>query len=79
MIRTIQEVSRLKNELMNLDPVTNFIKTVSNRKYKVELEKIFGVQFHCIKDRYLSLLNERNNICHIYLPYRHKSEMPSYW
>jgi hypothetical protein len=75
----IQEVSRIKNELMNLDAASNFRKTVVNRKYINELEDIFGVPFPCIKDRYLSLLNERNHICHSYATFRHDSVMPSYW
>lgn len=62
----MQEVSRVKNELINLDASANFRKTVVNRKYRHELEAIFGVPFHCIKDRYLNLLNERNSICHNY-------------
>jgi len=75
----IQEVSRIKNELMSLDAAANFRKTIVNRKYRHELKAIFGVPFHCIKDRYLSLLNDRNNICHSYSPFRHDSVMPSYW
>jgi hypothetical protein len=75
----IQEVSRIKNELMNLDAAANFRKTVVNHKYQRELEAIFGVPFHCIKDRYLNLLNERNYICHSYDKFRHDSAMPSFW
>jgi hypothetical protein len=75
----IQEVSRIKNELLNLDAASNFRKTVVNSKYRHELEAIFGVPFHCIKDRYLNLLNERNRICHSYASFRHDSVMPSYW
>lgn len=75
----IQEVSRIKNELRDLDPVANFRKTVCNLQYRDQLETIFGVPFHCIKDRYINLLNERNRICHTYQPFRHDSVMPSYW
>ncbi|GMF34517.1 unnamed protein product [Phytophthora lilii] len=74
----IQEVSRIKNELMLLDPVSNFRNTVINKQYRKELEQIFGVPFHFIKKRYLKLLNERNDICHKYPPFRHASVMPSY-
>ncbi|KAL7684363.1 hypothetical protein Plhal304r1_c036g0111221 [Plasmopara halstedii] len=75
----IQEVSRIKNELLNLDAALNFRKTIVNRKYHCELETIFGVPFHCIKDRYLNLLNGRNHICHSHNSFRQDSVMPSYW
>ncbi|GMF22311.1 unnamed protein product [Phytophthora lilii] len=52
--------------------------TVANQFYKMDLEKIFGVPFHCIKDRYLNMLNERNQICHQYNYATHDSVMPIY-
>lgn len=75
----IQEVSRIKNELMLLDPVANFRATIVNKRYKYELEQIFGVQFHWIKRRYLSMLNERNYICHSHNYKHHDTVMPSPW
>jgi hypothetical protein len=73
----IQEVSRIKNELMLLDPDANFRKTVTNKRYKTELERIFGVPFYAIKARYLNMLNERNHIRHNIDYDRHNPIMPS--
>ena len=75
----IQEISRIKKELSKLDAVSDFRRTVVNRRYNRELKEIFGVPFHCVKDRYINLLNERNHICHAYSSFKHDSVMPSYW
>jgi hypothetical protein len=75
----VEEVSRIKRELLALDKLASFRSTVANPRYKNQLEEIFGVPFICIKDRYLSLLGDRNRICHTYLPFRHDSAMPRYF
>lgn len=41
----IQEVSRVKNDLINLDASANFRKTVVNGKYRHQLEAISYAEF----------------------------------
>ena len=60
----IQEVDRVKTELLELDPRVQFKKLISDVKYQRELEDIFGVPFKKIRSHYYWLLSQRNAICH---------------
>lgn len=65
-LNVIAKIDRIKVQLTNLSPNTQYSSLIKNDWYRPELERIFDADFDQIQGIYFELLNERNDICHPY-------------
>ncbi len=56
----------IKSRLRVIDPESSYRYIITNKRYKYEIEDIFGLPFDMCRDAYDELLRRRNEIVHRY-------------
>lgn len=63
-LEAIQRLDRIKVQLTNICPQTQYSHVIKNERFRSQLEKIFEADFDDIPGEYFTLLNLRNDLCH---------------